>query len=134
MASAWPDLTSLTLEAFISSTNPERLDTIHCLALIAKQCPKLEKLFISIEDADLPSVDALPLLSHPLKILELDCPEMKDPLQLAFLLDRIFPSLTEVSVRETEDTVLDMSVWAELPGHIRILQANRAVTKSSVWN
>ena len=49
-------------------------------------------------DDDLPDISEVPLLSHPLRRLELSIPHVGDLLQLACLVDRVFPLLMEISV------------------------------------
>jgi hypothetical protein len=101
VVSAWSALRHLKLDVdirlpFSNSPNPHA-PTIHSLAVISQLCPKLEQLRMPLHK-DLPDISEVPLLSHPLRRLELSIPGVEDILQLARLIDRVFPSLTEISV------------------------------------
>lgn len=101
MAVAWPNLRSLRLAMFIRDNtliSNEHAPTIQSLICFARLCTKLHTLQLRLLDINLPSSVSFPLLSHRLQQLHLDVPFIRDYLQLAILVDRIFPRLSRVSV------------------------------------
>lgn len=137
IASAWPHLRRFALDtprilvslpdsgeigsSHLSNFSP----TLHCLASLAKLCPKLLALsiFIPIDDEDtFPPISQFSALPHNLEHLRLliETPSpVKDYMPLARLLDPLFPTLEAIHVTAFGQSSFDDTEF------IRMLQATR---------
>ena len=142
MATAWPNIQCLDLNNFRHDNSGKLLEsiinsysdsvgdevshadapTIHCLVPLARLCPKLRTLYMKLNTTNLPSSSRFPYMSHPLQELHLTMGSTRNYVELAVLLDRIFPSLSKITVggwhRDKEITKL-------VPEMIHALQSAR---------
>jgi hypothetical protein len=127
MATAWPDLQHLKLYLNIGVPEDEAGDegnNFQALASLAILCPKLQTLDVHINGCQLPSLSDWPHLTHNLRHLCLAASNIQDPLMLARLLDRIFPTLEDVSVLGDSDIIDDdEGRWEDVARAIRMFQA-----------
>lgn len=96
IASAWPNLTSLTLNLVnLRLIGKSGFYPFQSLVHLMHGCPKLMSLRMDLEIEDLPDLSTILPSSHALQSLLLVVPESfgVDCLQLARLVDRLFPNL-----------------------------------------
>ncbi|KAF8806744.1 hypothetical protein BYT27DRAFT_7166905 [Phlegmacium glaucopus] len=86
-ADAWPTLQVLHLTTCYIGTD------FHALIEVAKHLPLLDELHLPINAQSLPSFDTIPLLSHPLRSLNVMSSLVKDASTFARCVDRLFPNL-----------------------------------------
>lgn len=110
MASGWPSLRTLKLDTCRRPRDLENGCGLECLALLARSCPRLVCLEIQVYNSNTPSISDWPFLNHGLEVLKLRGPDRWDPVLLARLLHRIFPTLDLVSVaaRKYEEEAKDV--------------------------
>lgn len=96
MASAWPHLTSFMLGMYPLRTTFPLQGLVH----LGRSCPGLITLKVEIVEGllSLPDLEMLPTLSHGLQSLILDVPADTNHVFLARVLDRLFPTLENLSV------------------------------------
>ena len=87
VADAWPTLQVLHLTTCYIVTD------FHALIEIAKRLPLLDELHVPINAQNLPSFDSIPLLSHPLRSLNVMTSIVRDSATFARCVDRLFPNL-----------------------------------------
>lgn len=101
IATSWPEIRRLTLNLTIlldGEPGPEK-SQIWGLVPFSRHCLKLQTLNIKFSyKSPLPDSSEFPLLSHSLRELRVEDPGMEQYVQLAILIDRIFPSLDNVIV------------------------------------
>ncbi|KAH9939822.1 hypothetical protein B0H21DRAFT_756090 [Amylocystis lapponica] len=120
IATAWPDITDLTIEC----PPDHKLPSLDCLVDFTSYCPNLRMLAIPGMATELSHVDMYPLLDHGLKILAQANPRymsMEDPVNTARFLDHIFPHL-DVSASKKMCT---QGEWMNVFDIIAALQAAR---------
>lgn len=126
MATAWSNLQCLKLDVCPSanevSNTGARVSTIHCLVPLARLCPKLRTLHMKFEDTNLPNPSSFPYLSHHLQELHLEVKSKQNYVELAVLLDRIFPVLSTISVK---GRLCNEEIMNLVPQMIRALQFAR---------
>lgn len=102
MAKSWPEIRQLTLHLTIIIPGSKRhTEEFQILGLVpfASLCTKLQILDIKFSNKfRLPNTFEFPLLPHPLHEIRLQDPGIDQYVQLAILIDRIFPSLDNVRV------------------------------------
>lgn len=86
-ADAWPTLRVLHLTTCYIGTD------FYALIEVAKRLPLLNELYIPINAQALPSFDSIPLLSHPLRSLNVMTSLVKDAATFARCVDKLFPHL-----------------------------------------
>ena len=86
-AEAWPTLQVLHLTTCYIGTD------FHALIEVANHLPLLDELHIPINAQSLPPLESIPLLSHPLRSLNVLTSLVKDSATFARCVDRLFPNL-----------------------------------------
>jgi hypothetical protein len=125
MATAWSDLQHLRLYLSIGDPGAEdedEGDDFRALVSLATLCPKLCVLEVNIGNFKLPPLLDWPHLTHGLRSLELETPNIQDALLLTRLLDRIFPSLQNISVYCYPDS---QDQWVNVERTIQMFQEVR---------
>lgn len=130
MASAWPHLTSLKLSSHLHADQYET-SSLQTLLLIASSFPHLNTLHFFYALPGLPGISEIPFTSHGLVSLSLISRCALDPHPVALLLDKVFPTLRNVSVRGPLASSSDLHDWHDVAIHIRKAQANRTANQNN---
>lgn len=150
MASAWPRLKRFTLNIppspIIADQPPgsgtesdlfsshSSISILQCLTSLARLCPKLITLNLALADVQLPpTVSQPPALEHSLEHLRLMTRAQFDYMNLARLVDRLFPALLTVEVDNVFESDLEPGPaicdsnrhMLDVPDFIRMLRAAR---------
>ncbi|KAH9830735.1 uncharacterized protein C8Q71DRAFT_862190 [Rhodofomes roseus] len=135
MATAWPELVSLTLLWQHDRTMGVVTPSLACLSHISRSCPHLKTLKISHMTLTFTGgVDTYPVLSHRLSHLYIE-KSASDPqdicvLDVALFLDRLFPNLDAKYLRDSCTKVHRVSdamvaAWIQVCDQVRGFQAVR---------
>lgn len=127
VASAWPNLTSLSLNA-----------TVHPfqgLVHLIHGCPKLAALDIFLDVEGLPNLSSIPPSSHALQSLSLRIPVSCefDCILLARLVDKVFPNLQIISVKPSDPRADENTGYMQyIPPMVKAFQAVREECRSGM--
>lgn len=137
MASTWAQLTLLKLSSPPDAEHYETF-TLHTMSLIASSLPRLKSLHFFYAIPDLPDISTIPSTPHGLVSLSLISRFVLGRHPLALLLDKIFPSLQNVSVKGplvgssgSFFFYSDRHDWSDVAMFIREAQSNRTANQNN---
>ncbi|KAJ7748964.1 hypothetical protein B0H16DRAFT_898118 [Mycena metata] len=137
MARRWPQLCILQLIGRSPSTVP--CTTLKSLEVLARPCPHLESLFISIDASEVPELDrtSLPPAQTAMVDLNVGHSPLSNPLSVARYISGIFTDLDSVSTYDTSHGYDDYTeieeteeLWADVNAHIPIVKGIREEGRS----